>query len=95
MRAYETVFVLRPDLEKEQTEAMIAKVKGIIEAKGEIESVDEWGMRKLAYEIDKKYNDGYFTLIEFKSENDVLDELDHLYKINDEFIRNIIIKKEK
>ncbi len=95
MRAYETVFVLQPELEKEVNDSWIAKVKGAIEAAGEIESVDEWGKRKLAYEIDKKYTEGYYVVIQFKAEKSVLDSLDYLFKINDEFIRSIIVKREK
>jgi small subunit ribosomal protein S6 len=95
MRAYETLFVLKPDLEKEAIEELVGKVKSVIEATGTIDKVDEWGKRKLAYEIDKKYQEGYYVLVDFKSENSVLDALDHLYKINEEFIRSIVIKKEK
>lgn len=95
MRAYETIFVLKPELEKEVVDSFIAKVKTIIEAAGEIEAVDEWGKRKLAYEIDKKYTEGYYVLITFKAETSVLDNLDHLYKINDDVIRSIVVKREK
>ncbi|MBI4857735.1 MAG: 30S ribosomal protein S6 [Acetobacterium woodii] len=95
MRKYETLFVLKPDLEKEVIEESVAKVKAVIEAAGEIEKVDEWGKRKLAYEIDKKYQEGFYVLIDFKADNSVLDALDHLYKINEQFIRSIVIKKEK
>ncbi|MEG2896680.1 MAG: 30S ribosomal protein S6 [Eubacterium sp.] len=95
MRAYETVFVLQPELEKETIDTLVAKVKSTIEAAGEIESVDEWGKRKLAYVIEKKYTEGYYVLIQFKAENSVLDALDHMYKITEGFIRNIVIKREK
>jgi small subunit ribosomal protein S6 len=95
MRKYETLFVLKPDLEKEVIEESVTKVKAVIEAAGEIEKVDEWGKRKLAYEIDKKYQEGFYVLIDFKADNSVLDALDHLYKINEQFIRSIVIKKEK
>ena len=95
MRKYETLFVLKPDLEKETIEELVGKVKAVIEAAGEIEKVDEWGKRKLAYEIDKKYQEGFYVLVDFKAENSVLDALDHLYKINEQFIRSIVIKKEK
>ena len=95
MRKYETLFVLKPDLEKEAIEELVGKVKAVIEAAGEIEKVDDWGKRKLAYEIDKKYQEGFYVLIDFKSDNSVLDALDHLYKINEQFIRSIVIKKEK
>lgn len=95
MRVYETLFVLKPDLEKEAIEELVGKVKAVIEAAGEIVKVDEWGKRKLAYEIDKKYQEGFYVLVDFKSDNSVLDALDHLYKINEQFIRSIVIKKEK
>ncbi|MBC3797750.1 30S ribosomal protein S6 [Acetobacterium tundrae] len=95
MRAYETLFVLKPDLEKETIEELIGKVKAVIETAGTVGKVDEWGKRKLAYDIDKKYQEGYYVIIEFNAENSVLDALDHLYKITESFIRNIIINKEK
>ena len=95
MRAYETLFVLKPDLEKEKIEESVDKVKAIIETTGTIEKVDDWGKRRLAYEIDGKYQEGHYALIEFKSDNSVLEELDHLYKINESFIRSIVIKREK
>ena len=95
MRAYETLFVLKPDLEKETIEELIGKVKAVIETAGTVGKVDEWGKRKLAYDIDKKYQEGYYVVVEFNAENSVLDALDHLYKITESFIRNIIINKEK
>ena len=55
MRRYETIFILDPDLEEEQTLSVIEKVKGIItQANGEILKVEDWGKRKLAYEVKKK-----------------------------------------
>lgn len=95
MKMYETLFVLKPELEKEAIEELIGKVKATIETTGTVENVDEWGKRKLAYEIDKKYQEGYYVLVDFKAEKDVLDALDHMYKINEPFIRSIVIKKEK
>ncbi len=95
MRAYETIFVLKPELEKEVNDAFIAKVKDAISVAGEVESVDEWGKRKLAYEIDKKYTEGYYVLVNFKAEKSVLDSLDYLYKVTDDVIRSIVVKREK
>ncbi|MBC3804860.1 30S ribosomal protein S6 [Acetobacterium fimetarium] len=95
MRAYETLFVLKPDLEKEAIEELVGKVKTVIETAGTVEKVDDWGNRKLAYEIDKKYQEGHYILVDFSAENSVLDALDHLYKITEPFIRSIVIKKEK
>ena len=95
MKSYETTVVLQPELTKEQIDAVLEKITAIINAGGEVENVDEWGKRKLAYEIDKKYTEGYYIVIEFKATPEVLPNLDHQYKINDEFIRSIVINKEK
>ena len=55
MNKYETLYVITPELEEEATKAVIEKFSGIITANGgEIESVDEWGKRRLAYPIDYK-----------------------------------------
>jgi ribosomal protein S6 len=55
MRKYETIFILDPDLEEEQAQSAIEKVKGIItQTNGEILKVEDWGKRKLAYEVKKK-----------------------------------------
>ena len=91
MKAYETVFVLQPGMEEEARNTVIEKVKATIEGAGTITEVDEWGMRKLAYEIEKKYTEGYYVLIKFQSEKTVLDALNHLYRITDAFIRDIIV----
>lgn len=95
MRAYETMFVLVPGLEKEAVDEQIERVKAVIAKAGEVDNVDEWGERDLAYEIANKYTKGYYVLIDFKAETSVLDELTHRYAINDNIIRNIIISKEK
>lgn len=95
MHSYETLFVLQPELTEEQIKADIEKIVAIINADGEVENVDEWGKRKLAYEIDKKYKEGYYVLINFKAATSVLPELDHQYKINDDIIRSIVVKHDK
>ncbi len=94
MHSYETLFVLQPELTEEQIKADLDKITAVINANGEVENVDEWGKRKLAYEIDKKYTEGYYVLIEFKANTNVLPELDHQFKVNDDVIRSLVIKKE-
>jgi small subunit ribosomal protein S6 len=95
MKSYETVFVLQPGLEEEARNAILERVRSIIEAAGTVEEVDEWGLRKLAYEIAKKYKEGYYVLVTFKAEKSVLDDLNHYYRITDSFIRDIIVCREK
>lgn len=95
MRAYETIFVLRPTLDEEAINANVEKFKGIIEKNGgEIVEVDTWGRRKLAYPINK-LNEGFYTLINFKSESELPKELVRNFRISDSVIRHIIVKDEK
>jgi small subunit ribosomal protein S6 len=94
MRKYEVMFILRSNLEEEKRNAAIEKFKGIIEADGEIESIDEWGNRKLAYEINK-VNEGYYVLVNFKAGADVPKELDRNFKISDDVMRHLIVNLEE
>jgi len=89
---YETVFIVNPDLDEEKTEAVVTKIKSLIESAGTIESVDVWGRRKLAYEINDR-TEGYYVLVNFSSKSDFPAELDRIYKITEDIMRSIIIKK--
>ena len=89
---YETVFIVNPDLDEEKTEAVVTKIKSLIESAGTIESVDVWGKRKLAYEINDK-SEGYYVLVNFSSKSDFPAELDRIYKITEDIMRSLIIKK--
>ncbi len=93
MRSYETIFVLRPNLEEEAKNALIEKFKAIINTAGEVVNVDEWGTRKLAYEIEK-LRDGYYVLVNFKATIDLPSELERNFRISDDVIRYIVINKE-
>ena len=93
MNKYETLVVLRPDLEEEKRNELIEKFKGIIASDGEVEEVNEWGMKKLAYEINK-LKEGYYVLINFKANTDLPKELERNYRISDAVIRYIVISLE-
>lgn len=93
MRKYESIFILRPSLEEEKRNEVIEKFKAIIAADGEIEKVEEWGNRKLAYEIEK-IRDGYYVLVTFKANPTLPLELERNYKISDDVIRYIVINLE-
>ena len=90
---YEVMFVIDPTLDDEKKEAAVERVKEVISSEGEVVNVDVWGMRKLAYPIQKQ-NDGYYAVIEFKAEPTLPQELDRRLKISDDFIRHIIINKD-
>lgn len=94
MKKYETIFVLNSEMNEEQVNSTIDKVKSIIEkSNGTIENVDLWGKKKLAYEINKK-TEGYFVLINFESSEDFPKELDRNFRIMDSVIRHIIVKRD-
>ena len=90
MKNYELVYVLKPAIEDEAKEAVLDKVKSVIEASGEVEKVDVWGVKKLAYEI-QKLREGYYVLVTFKASVDVPKELDRNLKINDNVIRHMVV----
>lgn len=95
MRSYELLMVVRPDLDEESTKAVIEKAKGLITNNGgEIEKEDIWGKRRLAYEI-RRFREGYYAVINFKSEPKATDELDRILKITDEVIRFIVVRPEE
>ena len=93
MTNYEVMIVIEPTLEEAKKEAVIEKVKAVIEADGEIAKVDLWGMRKLAYPINKK-NEGYYVVIEFKASPELPKELDRRMRISDNDNRHIIINND-
>ena len=69
------------------------KFTDLVAANGTVDSVDEWGKRKLAYEINKE-SEGYYTLINFTSVPSFTAELDRVYKITDGVLRSLIIRKD-
>ena len=94
MTNYEVLFIIDPTLEDEKKEATIEAVKEIIAADGEVGNVDVWGMRKLAYPIQKK-SEGYYVVIEFQGNPSLPKELDRRLRISDNVIRHLIDNKDQ
>ena len=87
MRRYETIFILNPDLEDEQAQSAIEKAKGIItQNSGEILKVEDWGKRKLAYEVKKKTK-GHYILIHFTGSPALVSELERNFRVMDAVIK--------
>ena len=89
---YETVMVFSMKQGEDGIQALIEKFKNLIEKHATLQSVDEWGKRKLAYLINKE-SEGYYVLMNFESEAEFPAELDRIYKITDGVIRSLIIRK--
>lgn len=92
--AYESVMVISLKLGDEGIQALIEKFKALISENATLDSVDEWGKRRLAYQINKE-SEAYYVLFNFTSTADFPAELDRRYKITDGVLRTLIIKKDE
>jgi small subunit ribosomal protein S6 len=92
MNSYETIFIIDASLEEDAIKALQEKFVGLISSNGEVESVDEWGKRRLAYPINDE-NDGYYVLYNYECNAEFPKELDRVVGITDGVLRSLIIKK--
>jgi len=92
MNSYETLFVVDCSNGEDAVKELVNKFTALIEANGTIESVDEWGKRRLAYPINDM-NDGYYVLVNFKSEGSFTAELERVFGITEGILRSIVIRK--
>ncbi len=92
MRKYEVMYIIHPEVEQENVQALVEKFNGIISNGGEVTKTDVIGKRRLAYEINK-LRDGYFVLVNFNATTEVINELDRQMKISDSVIRSLIVKE--
>jgi small subunit ribosomal protein S6 len=95
MNQYETVFIMTPVLSDEQMKETVAKYQKFLKDKGaEIVFEDNWGLRKLAYPIQKK-STGFYYLIEFKADGNFVADLELNYKRDERIIRHLTVKLDK
>ncbi len=95
MNQYETVFILTPVLSDEQMKETVAKFRGILTDKGaEIVNEETWGLKKMAYAIEKK-STGFYCLLEFKAEPDVIKMLETGFRRDEKVIRFQTVKLDK
>ena len=92
MNKNETIFVLDCTLSEEEITALQEKFTNLIAKNGEVESVDVWGKRRLAYPIDYK-TEGYYVLVNFESQAEFIAELERIYNITDGILRTIVVRK--
>jgi small subunit ribosomal protein S6 len=92
MVKYETIIVYSLAKGEEAAKEVAEKFKAMIEGAGTIESIDEWGKRRLAYPINDE-NDGYYVLYNYECNAEFPKELDRVVGITDGVLRSLIIKK--
>ena len=95
MNQYETVFILSPVLSDEQMKETVAKFKSLLTDNGaEILNEETWGLKKMAYAIQKK-STGFYCLLEFKAEPTIVKKLETGYRRDEKVIRYITVKLDK
>jgi small subunit ribosomal protein S6 len=95
LNQYETVFIATPVLSEVQMKETVEKFRDLIKsAKGEVVHEENWGLKKLAYPIQKK-STGFYHLIEFKVEGDFIGKLETEFRRDERIIRFLTMKMEK
>lgn len=93
MNKYESVVIINSNTEEQGIKALIQKFSDLINSDGKVESVEEMGTKKLAYEINKQ-KEGYYILINFEANPTLIAELERIYRITDEVMKFIVVRKE-
>ena len=94
MRSYEIVFIISPELDEDETEGVIDDVKGLITRNdGEVRNIEPWGLRKLAYPIQKQ-REGRYVLMEFDLEPQNISEMERVLKLTEPVMRHLIVRLE-
>ena len=95
MRAYEIMYIIRPNIEDEAKKTLVERFDSVLTENGaEIRESKEWGKRRLAYEIND-FRDGYYQIVKVNSDPAAVEEFSRLAKINEDIIRHIVIKEEE
>ena len=93
MRAYELLFIVNPTIEDELRDSTMQRIDSAITSQGgQIDNINNWGRRKLAYEIDKM-SDGDYTLIDFHAEPASIEEINRVLRITDAIKRFKIVAR--
>ena len=94
MNKYESIIIIGQNVEEEGRKALITKFTDLINTKGTVSEVNEIGQKKLAYQIGKN-TEGYYVVFEFTAKPELIAELERNYRITDEIIKFIVVRKEE
>jgi small subunit ribosomal protein S6 len=95
IRRYETMIVLRADLQEAGTKEQLERIRKLLEANGgTVGGMHEWGVRELAYEIEKERR-GYYVLAEYTGTAATVAELERSLKLSDAVLRFVSVRQEK
>ena len=93
MNKYESVIIIDPNCTEEAVKALESKFTGLINENGKVESVENMGKKRLAYEI-KKNKEGFYTIFNFEAKPELITELERNYRIDDSILKFITVRKE-
>jgi len=92
MRVYEELFILKPDTVEEEVDGFVEQIQHVItNGKGTVDKTDKWGVRKLAYRV-QKYSEGLYVLIQFSSTPDLVKEVERRMRVADQVIKFITVR---
>ena len=92
MNKYESVIIVNPNVDEAGLKALEDKFTGLINENGKVESVENMGKKKLAKK-NKKFKEGTYMLFNFEAKPDSIQELERVYRITDDIIKFIVVKK--
>lgn len=93
MNKYESVIIIKPNLEEGEIESIITEITDLIKQDGKVIEVDKKGIKKLAYEINK-CKEGYYITFDFEVRSELIVELERHYRVNENIIKFITLRKE-
>lgn len=93
MKKYEAVYIISPTLDDEGVKAIVEKFSNLVSQYGELEKVEEWGRKKLAYEVQDQ-KEGYYVLMHFSANSEFPQELERNFKISEGVIKYLVVNKD-
>jgi len=95
LNKYESIYIVKPEVEEQGIKELVEKFNALIEtAGGKVSEVQEWGLKRLAYPIQKK-EQGYYVLVNFEANPESIVELERVYKITDSVMKFITVRKDE
>ena len=92
MRIYEQLFIVRPDAAEPEIDSFLEQITGVITgAGGKVEKLEKWGIRKLAYPVEKRH-EGYYVLLQYSSKPDVVKEIERRFRVSDLVLRYLTVR---
>lgn len=92
MRIYEELFIVKPDVAEEEIDQLVEQIRQVIaDDGGEVEKVEKWGVRKLAYRV-RRHEDGYYVLLQFSSSPDTVKEIERRLRVSDLVLKFLTVR---